>query len=379
VHSRVDLAFARLIHFQEGLPGVPSSSEPNNQPAAAAVAAAAAVVREFYVAALAPLDTSGKGPALSFLPEKLAQMLWRPKNADCLKHMRNFSKMFDANGLHADRLLRPPPLSTEQSEAEDELLVELLRAGQALENVRIAAEEGPTTDWPAVMSKPCKDDGAGTDWQHNWLGMLATCLAKEATNTYKRLRSRMTRPSAASCRQQEPQDLQQLTLAVRRLRELANRLAVADPVAAEQARAALGRERSLWAAGSGASGVKHLPTSSVAASGKAGQSVQLDVLCRYVLLGVSGGAGARPLDAEHDEHLGGCLRAVALREAARAEACDSQQDIGALCLVWWASAELAEEVRCCARRARPCAWLRVEWWGRLSAWEMAGYAAGMRG
>jgi hypothetical protein len=336
-HSRVELACARLSAFREGLPGLQSKSELDNR--TAAVAAAAAVVRGFYSAVLKPLDTSGKGPALAFLPEEISRVLKSPR--DCLKNVQTFSKMFDANGLHAERVLRQPKFTKEQSEAEDALLVELLRAGQALNNMLAAVEgsNGPASNGPAVSCKSCRDDG-GSDW----LGKLASCLVKEAKNTCKRLRNRVDR----SCLWQDEGELWQLAAAIRRLQRLTDQLETADPTAAEQARGALLRESSPSAAGASTFGTTLSSTSGNKASAHVwrAKADPLDFLCRFVLLGFRESAGARALDAEHDEMLALCLRELVLREVTVAKGCAAGQDIGEVCLVWWASAELATEVRC---------------------------------
>jgi hypothetical protein len=348
-HSRAELACARLSAFREGLPGLRSESEPNDR--TAAVAAAAAVVRGFYMSVLAPSGTGGKGPALAYLPEELSRVLRRARNPeeskgdrDCLRHVRSFSKMFDSNGLHADRLLRAPKRSREQSEAEDELLVELLRAGQALDSIIAAVED---RDGPAVFKccKTSKDDGGGS--RDDWLGKLAACLVKEANNACKRLRSRTDR----SDRQQEEGDVSQLAAAVRRLQNLTKQLVAADPAAADLARGTLLRDTPLYAGAIGATlSDRSSVTASAGVTGGDADHGPLDLLCRHVLLGARGGAGARALDAEHDEILAVCLQAVALREAAAGKA--GRQDIGPVCLLWWAAAGLAAEVRCRNRRSR---------------------------
>jgi hypothetical protein len=332
--------------------------ELSKQPSAAAVAAATAVVKEFYLAALAPQDANGKGPALAYLPEALSKMLKKasPKTLPgakgdrvCLKHIQNFSQMFDSKGLRTDRLLCPPKVSKEQSKAMDELLVELLRAGQALDNILAAAENGPTLGGHASSCKSHRDEGG----VKGWLDLLADCLVKEANKVYRRLHNSMSRPSASVGRQQqEEKDLPQLAAAVCRLQKLTNQLAAVDPEAAEQARDTLRRDTSLWTAAGSAAGPSLLE--SLAKFRQTGQTCALDFLCRHVLLGVRvdtlPGEGARSLGAEHDEYLVMCLRASVMQAGA-----DDVKDIGAVCLVWWAAEELAAEVSCCTRKVHSSA------------------------
>ena len=172
------------------------------------------------------------------------------------------------------------------------------------------------------------------------LALIGDCLLAEASAVYSRLRSCSSAARSSSS-----------FASFGRLRDLARRLAAADPESMQRARWAMRRDSSpllIAAAGQERDGCNGGLADAVGPSSAAGllgkSRERARWLCRWVLATEPPQLDCVASAANQDNALVACLRAVLAWD--RVPDIGPDSDLGTCCLVWWMAAGLSSEVSC---------------------------------
>ena len=269
-----------------------------------------------------------------------------------------------------------------QEEAVDTLLVQILRALQAITSLFAATDLGPAI-WSEVQpaesgagirGRGIACGGIGSDYYKDpirgeaGLAVLGDCLAAEARNTYQRIVGSSHKQSSAP-----------IFCAFGRLRGLARQLAKVDPFWMQRARKEIQHDAAPWFS---SAFVAAACSASPHPDKQCEEAVDLERLrrgklwtdpvvwlCRFVLSVEYSQPDSAPISGSctHDLALVVSLRSlvlcmssvVAAAKSNKSERARVAENAELLCLLWWAAAGLSAEVRmdgfgCCQNFTAGC-------------------------